>query len=118
MEYHTAKQIEDIAKVCHEANRAYCETQNDPSQVEWNKAEKWQKDSAILGVKFNLDNPAAPASSSHDCWLAEKKKEGWKYGKIKDAVKKTHPCYVPYGDLPVFQQKKDLLFKRVVNALR
>jgi hypothetical protein len=107
-----------VAKICHEANKALCESLGDHSQVSFVDAEKWQIDSAILGVKFNLENPDAPASASHDSWLAEKEATGWKYGSVKDLKKKEHPCYVPYEQLPKEQQAKDHLFKAVVSALR
>ena len=109
--------IGDIAKVCHEANRGLCETQHDNSQTCWEMAPQWQKDSAVTGVKFNLGNPDALPSASHDCWLEEKERDGWKYGKIKDPEKKEHPCFVPYEQLPANQQAKDHLFKAIVSAL-
>lgn len=109
--------IDDIAKICHEANRALCETQGDTSQVAWEEAPDWQRESAIKGVEFNLANPDAPASASHDSWLAEKEATGWKYGPTKDAEKKEHPCFVPYDELPPEQQAKDHLFKAIVSGL-
>lgn len=110
--------IRAIAKVCHEANRAYCESLGDRSQVDWEHSPKWQTDSAINGVKFHLDNPDAKASASHDSWMAEKLANGWKYGPVKDPEKKEHPCLVSFDQLPVEQQKKDVLFKAIVDALR
>ena len=110
--------IVDIAKVCHEANRALCEGLGDNSQVGWEGAPEWQQKSAVNGVQFNLDYPQAPASASHDSWLAEKETDGWKYGNIRDPGKKEHPCFVPYGDLPQEQQAKDHLFKAVVASLK
>lgn len=110
--------VVNIAIVCHEANRAYCRIIGDDSQVSWNDAPQWQKDSAIKGVIFCLENPDAPASANHDSWLKEKELAGWKYGAIKDADKKEHPCFVPYDQLPVEQQRKDALFKAVVSALK
>lgn len=107
----------DIARVCHEANRGYCETLADISQPHWDNAPQWQRDSAIQGVIFNLENPDAPPSASHDSWLRLKKAEGWAYGKIKDPEKKLHPCFVPYDALPKEQQRKDALFKAIVAAL-
>jgi hypothetical protein len=107
-----------IAVVCHEANRALCEAQGDTSQVPWDQAPDWQKESAIKGVEFSLANPDAPASASHDSWLAEKERTGWKFGPVKDAEKKEHPCFVPYEQLPIGQQAKDHLFQGVVRALR
>src|ERR1700741_5264223 len=99
--------IERIAVVCHEANRAYCVGLGDHSQVSWNEAPPWQKDSAIDGVRFIIANPAAHESAAHENWLALKRAEGWKYGPVKDAEAKTHPCFVPYDELPREQQLKD-----------
>ncbi len=110
-------EIADIAAVCHEANRVYCQSIGDDSQVFWFSAPGWQRESAINGVKFNLANPKAPASASHDNWLKEKMEAGWVYGPVKDAEKKTHPCCVPYNQLPVEQRRKDYLFKAIVGAL-
>lgn len=109
--------IEQIAAVCHEANRALCAELGDFSQPTWKDAPDWQVESAIVGVVFNLSNPGAPASASHDSWLEEKRKGGWVYGPVKDAEKKEHPCFVPYEELPKEQQAKDHLFKAIVGAL-
>ena len=54
---------------------------------------------------------------SHNGWLAHKEKEGWVYGTIKDAVAKTHPCMVPYSQLPPEQRIKDHLFSTVVREM-
>lgn len=108
---------EEIARVAHEANRAYCETLGDDSQPFWEDAPQWQRDSALAGVEFHAGHPDAKPEDSHNSWLAEKKKDGWKYGDVKDPEKKEHPCFVPYEDLPVEQQKKDSLFIGVVRAL-
>jgi len=108
---------EQIAKVCHELNRTYCEVLGDTSQLAWDQAPDWQKQSAIKGVEFCRNNPDAPPSANHDSWLAEKEATGWKYGPVKDADKKEHPCFVPYGDLPHEQRIKDALFKSIVHDL-
>jgi|LauGreDrversion4_2_1035121.scaffolds.fasta_scaffold204311_7 hypothetical protein len=107
-----------IAKACHQANKAWCESDGDLSQNNWEDAESWQRDSAISGVKFRLENPDAPASAMHDNWSKEKVDDGWVYGEVKDVEKKTHPCLVPFEELPLFQQKKDKLFSAIVDALK
>ena len=112
----SSKEIEQIAKTCHEVNKAYCESIGDMSQPKWSKAPKWQKDSAMDGVKFHLKNPKSKPCDSHNNWLAQKKKEGWVYGKVKDVVRKTHHCMVPYEKLPKSQQTKDALFIAVVRS--
>lgn len=110
-------EIEAIAQVCHEANRAYCASIGDKSQVEWSVAPEWQRASAIDGVRFVMANPQAHESTNHENWLKLKETEGWKYGPVKDAEAKTHPCFVPYDELPKEQQLKDKLFRYIVLSL-
>lgn len=109
--------VNDIAIVCHEVNRAYCQSLGDESQVAWGDAPEWQRQSAHSGVRFHLENPDAGPPGSHENWLREKLADGWKFGPVKDAAKKEHPCCVPYADLPPAQQAKDALFVAVVRAL-
>lgn len=109
--------IENIAHVCHAANTVFCRSLGDLSQPIWSQAPKWQVDSAINGVLFNLENKEAPASACHDSWMTEKKASGWKFGPVKNAEKKEHPCMVPFDELPAEQQAKDVLFSSIVNAL-
>ncbi|MFN7131182.1 MAG: RyR domain-containing protein [Myxococcales bacterium] len=108
---------EAIAKVCHEANKAYCEALGDASQPSWEGAPEWQRQSALKGVEHHLTHPDATPADSHNSWLAEKKAAGWKYGPVKDPEKKEHPCFVPYEQLPREQQAKDYIFRAVVRAL-
>lgn len=110
--------IERIAKVCHEVNKAYCESIGDKSQEEWDECEDWQRESAINGVLSHVKNPDAGVSNSHDWWMTEKLQAGWKFGAVKDAVKKEHPCIVPYGELPREQQAKDYIFRQIVHSLK
>lgn len=109
--------IQEIARVCHEVNRAYCASLGDHSQPSWEEAPDWQRQSAITGVKFTIANPSAPPSHSHESWLDEKRRDGWRYGPVKDPAKKEHPCFVPYDELPADQKAKDYLFQGVVRAL-
>lgn len=109
--------MEAIAKICHEANRAYCETIGDHSQPSWDLAPSWQRESAIAGVQKHLAAPLTP-EQSHESWLEQKRADGWVYGPEKDPEKKTHPCMVPYADLPKEQRAKDHLFGAIVAALK
>jgi hypothetical protein len=108
-------ETEQIARVCHEANRAWCEANGDISQLPWDQADQWQRDSALEGVQKALDG--ATAEELHESWIAFKEADGWVYGDVKDPVAKTHPCLVPYGDLPEEQRRKDPLFAAIVSAL-
>ena len=110
--------IENIAKAAHELNKAYCESIGDNSQPSWEDAPEWQKSSAINGVQFHLENPDATPSASHISWLKQKKEEGWKYGEVKNAETKEHPCFVPYEQLPNEQKAKDYIFRQTIHSLK
>jgi RyR domain len=113
--------IEQTAIICHEANRAYCRTIGDSSQPDWAHAEEWQRLSSIKGVMFYLgalsEGRELDPSAAHTNWLSDKTKDGWSYGPVKDAVKKQHPCFVSYGDLPFEQRLKDYIFIGIVEAI-
>ena len=109
---------EDIARVCHQLNKAYCESIGDSSQLDWELSPEWQKESALLGVTFHINNSDAGDSASHDSWMKQKVDDGWVYGDIKNPDAKTHPCIVPFDDLPMEQQIKDKLFRQTVHALK
>lgn len=109
--------IEAYAMVCHAANKVWCEANGDYSQKYWNEAEQWQRDSAIKGVEFRIQNPTASQSAQHEVWMKDKIADGWVYAETKDAENKTHPCIVPYDQLPLFQQQKDALFQAIVDSL-
>ncbi len=107
---------ERIARVCHEANRVYCESMGDLSQQPWEQAPDWQKLSSrngVLGVLCNGDTPEA----SHERWMEQKVSTGWKFGEKKDPDKLEHPCLVPYAELPEQQQRKDHLFNRICYSM-
>lgn len=107
---------EQIAEICHEANRAYCKALGDESQLPWATAPQWQRDSAVNGVRFHRAAPSATDAASHEHWLREKQRAGWTYGPVKDEAKKQHPCMVPFRELPPAQQRKDALFRKIVSV--
>ncbi|MGE0451091.1 MAG: RyR domain-containing protein [Vicinamibacterales bacterium] len=113
----TLEQAERVARVAHEANRAYCVTLGDLSQPAWDEAAQWIRSSAVNGVLFHAANPEAGPEASHQSWLKQKQAEGWVYGPEKDPVTRTHPCFRPYDELPEEQRRKDHLFTAIVRSL-
>jgi hypothetical protein len=108
----------DVARVCHEANRAYCSAIGDDTQAPWLEAPQWQRDSACAGVvAFRQSGGSMSAEALHESWTAAKLADGWAYGPVKDATLKQHPCLVAYLDLPAEQRHKDKLFRAVCTAL-
>ena len=108
---------EQIAMVCQNVNKAYCEALGDTSQPTWDDAPQWQKDSILMGVTLHINNPSAGTDDSHNAWLLQKANEGWKYGPVKNVELKEHPCFVSYEDLPKEQQAKDYIFRSIVHSL-
>ena len=108
---------EEIARVAHEVNRAYCEALGDQSQLTWEDAPEWQKKSAVMGVEQINAHPDTTPEQSHQGWLKVKQEDGWSWGPVKDPDKKQHPCFCAYGDLPENQQLKDEMFGIVVHAV-
>lgn len=118
LEQHQALSDVQLARVCHEVNRAYCQALGDNSQPAWEAAPEWQRNSAVIGVRYHTNNPAAGPQASHESWLQAKDYDGWVYGPEKNAALKQHPCMVPFADLPVDQQAKDFIFRAVIHALQ
>lgn len=110
--------IDDIARVCHEANRVLQIVQDDPSipvSEPWLDLDEETKQSACVGVRGILDGN--DARESHATWMQFKLDNGWTLGSVKDHEAKTHPLLVPYDQLPEEQQLKDHLFQAIVLAL-
>lgn len=49
----------------------------------------------------------AMAKNVHDVWAQGRIAEGWKYGEERDDEHKTHPCLVPYEELPESEKEYD-----------
>ncbi len=47
------------------------------------------------------------AKNVHEVWAAGRIADGWTYGTKRDDEKKTHPCLVPYEELPDSEKEYD-----------
>lgn len=56
------------------------------------------------------------AANAHDVWAAQRLREGWQYGPVRDDELMQHPCLVPYGQLPEAEKAYDR--KLVSETLR
>lgn len=106
-----------IARVVHEANRAYCQSIGDTSQVPFDEAPAWQVESVLNGIDGITSGEIRAPHQSHESWMAQKQKDGWVYGEVKNEKTKEHPCMVPYEALPSEQRMKDYLFFAIVKTL-
>lgn len=47
------------------------------------------------------------ARNVHEVWAESRISKGWVYGEQRDDEKKTHPCLVPYEELPEEEKEYD-----------
>lgn len=109
--------VDKIARVAHEAIRAWQAANGQDAAPPWSRAPAWQKQASREAVLWRIGNRKAPPSAQHDQWMAEKAAAGWKHGAVKDGVRKTHPLMIPYEDLPEVERLKDALMAGVILSL-
>ena len=61
------------------------------------------------------------AKNVHEVWYAGRIADGWIYGEVRNDLRKTHPCLVPYDELPELEKEYDRntsieTLKFIVNA--
>ena len=47
------------------------------------------------------------AKNVHEVWAQNRLDEGWVYGNERSDTLKTHPCIVPYDELPEIEKEYD-----------
>lgn len=47
------------------------------------------------------------ARNVHEVWSAGRIKDGWTYGETRNDSLKTHPCLIPYEQLPESEREYD-----------
>ena len=72
----------------------------------------------LNGIKKVIENPGITPEMMHKEWMDSHIKDGWVYGEVKDFEKKTHPCLIPYEELPENQRLKDRIFVALVNSMK
>ena len=107
---------EQLAMICHEANWAMQVIQDDLKPSEhWFGLDEETRESVISGVR--RARTGVTPQTLHELWCRFKMEHDWVYGLKKDERAKTHPCLVPYDELPESQKEKNILFLAIVRAL-
>jgi hypothetical protein len=109
--------IDRIAVLAHEASRIWDLLHGDTSKPSYVNATDEARASLHQGVQDIVDGKISTPEESHEAWLRFKESGGWKYGPVKDVAARTHPCFVPYTQLPPEQRAKDAIFFGIVTGL-
>ncbi len=56
------------------------------------------------------------AKNVHEVWAESRMSQGWTYGEQRNDEQKTHPCLVPYEELP--EVEKDYDRDTALNTLK
>jgi hypothetical protein len=108
--------MEEITRLIYEATRLEAVWSKRPVIPErWKDRDDKFKDQMIKLVSGYLSvDPLPTPEEAHNSWMEAYYKMGWKYGKKRDVVKKTHPDLVPFYDLPKDERDKDSIFLALV----
>jgi len=69
---------------------------------------------SVAGALMELSERLA--EHNHDIWALNRLRQGWVRGPRRDDERKTHPCLVPYADLP--ESEKDIDRDTVVAVIK
>lgn len=106
----------EVARVCHEAIRAMQVVLGDQApDVPWDAKRPEYAEGVVRAVRMYREG--ASREQVHEAWCTDRKAMGWTWGPEKDWEKMTHPCLVPWDDLPDEQKRKDAVFSANVMAL-
>ena len=111
------EQLQNLAaKINHEVNLCLNRFYGQEARPAWDKLTEDERHAAFISVQNIIDNPDMTPAESHAKWMEVRLAEGWRYGEVKDPVKKTHPDLVSYSELPDAEKLKDHLFIAIVKA--
>jgi hypothetical protein len=105
--------IARAARAAHEVNSELCRFNGD-AVFAWDEMSPEKQAGIINGARMAADGKTP--EELHEAWMADHLANGWTRGPVKSIADKTHPCLIPYRDLPVAQRVKDTLFRTVVRA--
>lgn len=65
-------------------------------------------DTSDVQLPKELDELVEQMSKNvHEVWAQSRMSQGWTYGEQRNDTLKTHPCLIPYEDLPEVEKAYD-----------
>ena len=106
----------DIARVCHEALRAYSIVIFDYSNRPWEDTDEDSRQFLIDLVEVIIKNPSSSPRSVHGIWSSELLSKGWVYGPTPSKTKHKHPQLIGFDDLHDEDVKRYALLIGIVRS--
>ena len=116
MKYAQHNLVNIAARLAHEANRVLQDINQEEISAPWGVTTQENRDSTSEGVLKSWSGNSP--EQLHESWSTFKRECGWVYGEVKDEEKKTHPCLVPYSELPEDQRLKDFVFQGITKSIQ
>ena len=74
-------------------------------------------DTTNVSLPDGLDSLVEQMSkNSHEIWAESRIRQGWTYGELRNDELKTHPCLVPFEELPDSEKEYDR--KTTIDTLK
>lgn len=108
--------IADIARVCHEANRAFCIAKGDHTVSTWDMLPETVQLGIIDDVRYASTNPAVTPQQLHERWAERLVAEGWQRGAVHAPDLLESPDLVDYVELTDDAKSKQRLFCSIVKS--
>jgi hypothetical protein len=106
-----------IARVCHEAVRAYARAMGDFSYDPWDLAAKWRHAVTLNAVTYAIVHDHPGPEAVHGNWVRFMEEQGWSFGVARDDGRKKHYLMRAYEVLPTHHQAKFHIFCAIVHAM-
>ena len=84
---------------------------------EWSELSDEQQNHAINAVKEIYNSEPKTAEELHELWMKPLLATSWKTGEY-NIIKRTHPCLMPFNELPDSEKLKDILWQKMTEAFR
>lgn len=107
----------ELARIAHCAVRALQAAFGQEVSARWEEyyeGDGWR--GAALHIKTLREEGATP-ETAHNRWVAMRRREGWKYGPVKDPARKITPWLVDYQELTESERAKDYIFYYLIRDL-
>lgn len=112
-----SSEIECAARAAHEVCRSFITFLGEELNYRpWDLCPEWAKESARASVVGIAEYDYTP-HQLHNSWAEGKMANGWRFGKDKNFVCKTHPSLVTYDKLPEEQRIRDNMWVQSVRAV-